>query len=324
MDIIIAIIMFLLVITIHELGHFIAAKKSNIYVEEFSIGMGPKFFSKETLETNYSLRILPIGGYVSMENVSDNNPKSFNNASVIKRIIVILSGAFMNFILALITLFFVALYLGSPTTKIGEVALNSPAYNILEVNDTIIAINGDEIEEWEDIVTSIKESQDKNLTIQVIRDGQNLSFELSKDENNQIGIYPQKEVSIINSIKGAFKTFYLIIGSLINFLFTIFTKGLSLDQVSGPVGIISTIGDAAKLGVINLMLFFAYININVGFLNLLPLPPLDGIKFWILVLEGIRKKPLSQKLETTISLIGFILIMSLIILITINDIGKLR
>lgn len=322
-SIVIAVFLFLIVIVVHEFGHFTLAKLSGIDVEEFSIGMGPSLFSFKSKETQYSLRAIPMGGYVSMENVSDDNPNSFNNAPVYKRMLVILAGAFMNFLLAFILFFIIGITTGNSINEVGKIAENSPAEKQLQVGDEILQINNKKTETWNEVFDNIQQS-DKTVQLKIKRNEEILNISIDKAEDNTLGIYPASKISFSNSIKGAFASIALIISSLITFLSRIFTGGVSIDEVSGPVGIVSNMGEVVKMGFSYVLFFLAYINVNVGFLNLLPIPSLDGAKFLSLLVEGIRKKPISQKAEMIINLVGFMLLILLIIIVTINDIIKLR
>lgn len=322
-SIVIAVFLFLIVIVVHEFGHFTLAKLSGIDVEEFSIGMGPSLFSFKSKETQYSLRAIPMGGYVSMENVSDDNPNSFNNAPVYKRMLVILAGAFMNFLLAFILFFIIGITTGNSINEVGKIAENSPAEKQLQVGDEILQINNKKTETWNEVFDNIQQS-DKTVQLKIKRNEEILNISIDKAEDNTLGIYPASKISFSNSIKGAFASIALIISSLITFLSRIFTGGVSIDEVSGPVGIVSNMGEVVKMGFSYVLFFLAYINVNVGFLNLLPIPALDGAKFLSLLVEGIRKKPISQKAEMIINLVGFMLLILLIIIVTINDIIKLR
>ena len=157
-----ALIVFMLVVLLHELGHFTVAKLVGIKVNEFSIGMGPKLFQKEKGETKYSLRLLPIGGYVAMEGEEEgsSDPRSFGNVSVLKRMAVVLAGAFMNFILAIVAFFIVALFIGSPTNKVGFIVEDSPAYiSEIKLDDEIIAVNGIKVSNWQDTLNNISKSR---------------------------------------------------------------------------------------------------------------------------------------------------------------------
>ena len=261
-SIVIAVFLFLIVIVVHEFGHFTLAKLSGIDVEEFSIGMGPSLFSFKSKETQYSLRANPMGGYVSMENVSDDNPNSFNNAPVYKRMLVILAGAFMNFLLAFILFFIIGITTGNSINEVGKIAENSPAEKQLQVGDEILQINNKKTETWNEVFDNIQQS-DKTVQLKIKRNEEILNISIDKAEDNTLGIYPASKISFSNSIKGAFASIALIISSLITFLSRIFTGGVSIDEVSGPVGIVSNMGEVVKMGFSYVLFFLAYINVNV-------------------------------------------------------------
>lgn len=323
MSFIVSILIFFLVVLVHEFGHFFAAKKLGIRVEEFSIGMGPELISSKKNETQYSLRALPIGGYVSMENVEDDEPNSFNRAPVLSRMIVILAGAFMNFLLAFIILFGLGLFVGRPTTIIGQVDADNNAAGVLAPGDQIIAVESKPVANWQEIQSSISQAN-KVFQITILRDGDELNLEVIKDEEGFVGISPTRDQSILGALNYGISTTLTLIGSLLGFLGSIFTGGVDANSLSGPIGIVLSISEAAKAGIHTVLMFLAYISINVGFLNLLPVPALDGFKFWTLAFEGLTGKRISKNIEAIISIIGFFILITLIVFVTINDIGKLR
>ena len=205
-----AVFVFLMVILFHEFGHFIIAKAVGIKVNEFSIGMGPKILQKEKGETKYSVRALPIGGYVSMEGEDENSddPRSFNKVPAISRIAVVVAGATMNFILAIIVLSIFSFSVGMPTTTVLETLDGSPAENVgIEKGDTILEINDVQIKNWDSIVNEINSSNpNKNMKVTVLRNGDKKDYilkpEISKDNRVIIGIVPTSEKSFMSAIKG--------------------------------------------------------------------------------------------------------------------------
>lgn len=323
MSAIVSILIFFLVVLVHEFGHFFAAKKLGIRVEEFSIGMGPEIISSKNKETLYSLRALPIGGYVSMENVEEDEPNSFNRAPVLSRMIVILAGAFMNFLLALIILIGLGLFVGRPTTIIGQVDAGKNAEGVLIPGDQILAVDTKPIRNWQEIQEFISQAGEV-FQITVLRQGQELRLELKKDQEGLVGISPTRDKSILGALNYGLTTTLTLVGSLLGFLGTIFTGAVDANSLSGPIGIVMTINEAAKTGIYSVLIFLAYISINVGFLNLLPIPALDGFKFWTLVFEGVTGKKIPKNIEAIISITGFFILITLIVFVTINDIGKLR
>lgn len=327
-----SIIIFLLVILIHEFGHFIVAKRNGVSVLEFSIGMGPKLFQKESNGTLYSLRVLPVGGYCQLEGEDEENdsPNSLNNQSPLVRLKVILAGAIMNFILAFILLILL-MSVSRVSTEISGVIKDSPAYSSgLQTGDQIVSINGENVRDGEELLKRIKESQG-DLNIGVIRDSQSKNIKVTpRLENNirKIGVnfqeeYNIKNFSIVKGFKKGLITFLNLTGMLYKFLVMLITGQLGLGGVSGPVGVVKEIGNAAKTGVANLIFLLAYININLGVFNLLPIPALDGGRAIFILIEMIFGKKIPQEKEGYIHMVGLILLLALIAIVTIKDVIKL-
>lgn len=327
-----SIIIFLLVILIHEFGHFIVAKMNGVSVLEFSIGMGPKLFQKESNGTLYSLRLLPVGGYCQLEGEDEENdsPNSLNNQSPLVRLKVILAGAIMNFILAFILLILL-MSVSRVSTEVSGVLEDSPAYSSgIQTGDKIVSINGKNINDGGELLKNIKESQG-DLDIGVIRDSQSKNIKVTpRLENNvrKIGVnfqeeYDIKNFSLIKGFKKGVITFLNLTGMLYKFLGMLITGQLGLGGVSGPVGVVKEIGNAAKTGVANLIFLLAYININLGVFNLLPIPALDGGRAIFILIEMIFGKKISQEKEGYIHMVGLILLLALIAVVTIKDVIKL-
>ena len=326
-----AIFVFLMVILFHEFGHFIAAKSVGIKVNEFSIGMGPKVFQKKQGETKYSLRLLPIGGYVSMEgeDQKSDDPRSFNKASPWARIVTVSAGAIMNFILAVIVLIVVSFNVGSPTTTVEETIKNSPAERAgILSGDIIKSINGIEVKDWNTIVNEISSSStDEEITIGVTRNGQNINYSIkptvSKEDNRVvIGITPKYEKSISAAIAGGFKETGRMFKAMFDFITMLFKGQVGAKDLSGPVGVIYTIGEATKYGINNLLYLLGFISVNLGVFNLFPLPALDGSRIVFVLIELIRGKPINPEKEGYVHFIGFILLMLLMMVVTYVDINR--
>ena len=326
------------VIFIHEFGHFITAKKSGIKVNEFAIGMGPLLLSKTVGETQYSLRLLPIGGYCAMEGEDEesDDERSFSNAPVWKRIIVVLAGAMMNLLLGF-------LILGILTATGGSIASRTVAkfYDDAsteasgrKVDDKIIMVNGSRIFVAEDIFYEMLYVEDGKADMVVIRDGEkvtlnDVTFKTERDEENDVNlivldfaVYGVKKTVgtvIQSSFLQAISTTRLIIKSVLQ----IITGVVPVNSLSGPVGIVSVIGDAAGNGIRSLLNILSYISIDLGVMNLLPVPALDGGKLLLLLIEAITKKKLDQKWEIVINIAGFALLILLMVFATYNDIARL-
>ena len=318
----------MMVILFHEFGHFIVAKMVGIKVNEFSIGMGPKIFQKEKGETKYSIRVLPIGGYVSMEGEDENSddPRSFNKVSAISRIGVVAAGAIMNFLLAIIVFSIVSFNIGVPMTTISETIKDSPAEKSgIQSGDHILSMNGKETNEWDSIVEEIsKANPDKKMQITILRDEEKIDYYIKPEVNEEnrliIGIAPIVKKSFFSSIKEGFQKTGFMLKLMFDFISMAFSGKVSTKDLSGPVGVIYTIGEAAKYGIINLFYLMGFISVNLGFFNLLPLPALDGSRIVFLLIEIIRGKPINPEKEGFIHFVGFVLLIALMVFVTYSDI----
>lgn len=334
MSIIIAILVFGLLIFTHELGHFAAAKACGIGVYEFSLGMGPKLFDFTKGGTKYSLRLLPIGGFVQMVGEDEENyaPDSFMQKSIWQRMLVIFSGPFMNFVTAMVTFVIVFMLIGTPSASsvVGNPIEGSPAAAAgIMAGDRIVEINDIEINSWQEMVSTIQAQEaGKPLSVIAQRNGAELSFTITPyfDETQNawlIGINGSRETTgFFRAIAlGMEQTVYytkLLVVSLWQML-----TGQIAPDVAGPVGIVTMVGQVAQVGFANVLLLVGILSVNLGVVNLLPLPALDGSKIVLLAVEGLRGKPMDRNKEAMINLIGFALLMVLMVVITYQDILRL-
>ena len=334
-SVILSIIMFLFLILIHEFGHFIIAKKSGIKVNEFAIGMGPKIFSKQKGETLYSVNLFPIGGYCAMEGEDDesDDERSFDKAPAYKRFFTILAGPLTNLIFAAIIFAIVSFNTGKPSTKIGKFTDDSPIERQgIKINDQITEISGNKINEFSDISKNLEnfyKNHDKNkkISLKVKRNDKEIEKNIKvkfEDKRPILGFIPKnEEVGFFEAIKIGIKE----VGSMIVLMFTVlkslFTGKLGFSALSGPVGVVKEMGRQANLGIMNLLFFLGYISVNLGFFNLLPIPALDGSKIFTSLFEMITKKRVNKKIEEKFTIGGFILLLSLILLVTIKDLINL-
>lgn len=325
-----AILIFFIVVLVHEFGHFAVAKLVGIKVHEFSIGMGPRITKFGKGETEYSLRILPIGGYVRMEGEDEksDDQRSFSNKPPILRILVLTAGGIMNFILALLIFFTISLVIGTPTTEIDTVIDNGPAYEAgIKSGDQIVAAQGNNIDDWQEFKIIIAEAED-DVSIQILRNGERINFNLKPqlDENNNklIGISAKTDTSFIESIKYSFSNFIFIITAMFDFIKMALTGNISQGDVAGPIGVVQLIGETTKYGVLSILNLAAFISINLGFMNLLPIPALDGSRILFILVELIRGKPLDPEKEGVVHFIGFVFLMALMIFISYNDLNRLN
>ncbi|MEG0068768.1 M50 family metallopeptidase [Cetobacterium sp.] len=336
MDILIALLLLGVIIFIHELGHFLAARLFRMPISEFSLGMGPELYSYYTGKTLYSIRIIPIGGFVSIDGmeVDSKIENGFNSKSPFARFVVLFAGVFMNFLMALVVVIGITFTTGQgvQNTKpiIGNVLKDAKAAAVLKKNDLIQSIDGFDIQDWTDIGETIaKESKGRDvLDVVVERDGKklNLSVPLTKVEENKplmMGIIPEytfKSYNFIDGMEASFKIFTGIFKDTLGGIKMLVTGKVKAKDISGPVGIVKVVGEASRNGSSGILVWLLVIlSINVGIFNLLPFPALDGgrIIFVILELVGIK---VDKKLEEKLHMVGMILLFGLIIFATVNDI----
>ena len=425
------ILIFFVVVTIHEFGHFIVAKKSGILCQEFAIGMGPKIFHKKIGETNFTIRLLPLGGDVKMpDNVFDFNndvsmydlkkgmnirlkldsndkvekiildesndmellpihledfdlteklfirgfvgdeseyfevrkdacvvfggmeeqiaplDRMFSSHSWGKKFWTLFAGPLMNFFLAAVIFIGLAFYTGVPVNnddaKLGVVADNSPAQTAgLKAGDTIIEVNGQSVSTWTGFVEKIKESNGKELTLKVNRDGsiqevkvtpkkkvtKNKKGEDIKTYKVGIGKYQETKKGFVDSIKyGLQETLHygtLIFTAIINLFVSLFTGGFSLNQLGGPVAIYEMSSSAAKSGLVTTLQWTGILSVNLGLMNLIPIPVLDGGRIIFVIYEAIFKKPINKKAQYYMTITFGLLMVALMLAVTWNDIQRL-
>ena len=338
-SILISLLIFCFLIFIHEFGHFIVAKLCKIKVNEFALGMGPTIFKFQKNETLYSLRLLPIGGYCAMEGEDEESSdvNAFNNKSVWKRILVVVAGAFMNILLGIILVFVSVVSTpdqqGFPSTIIAEFKENSVSDSFLQKGDVITKINNQKIYIANDIEFAFSRNiKGEPMEITVLRNNEkiilkNVQFPKANTENGYSMFYPDFKVertdkNLLNISKQTiFQTrsyISLVYGSFIDLI----SGKLSINDISGPVGITSAIGSAVQSNNIfsNLIFLVTLITINLGIFNLLPFPALDGGRLVFLIIEGIFRKPINRKYEAYIHFAGLIFLFGIIIIVTFKDI----
>ena len=330
-------------ILIHEFGHYIMAKKAHVYVYEFSIGMGPRIFKwkRKNDETEYSIRILPLGGYVSLAGEDDTVDKNIPNGMSLRdksfkdNALIMVAGVFNNFVLSILLLFIVGLFAGYSNTLpiVDEVVENSPAYQAgIKKNDIIVKLNGKSTNNQDKLLLELSTLKDNDITITLKRDDKLIDIKLDavKEEidgkvSYRMGFTLDQTTSygFIEAIKYAFTKFFSLIEQMIFIVIYLFSGRLSINNLSGPVGIYVLVDTVSKQGFLNIIYLMAYISLNVGIINILPFPAFDGGRVFLLIIEKIRGKKLDEKLENNINTIGFILLMLLMIYVTLNDILNL-
>ncbi len=338
MNVVFAILIFGFLILVHELGHYIFARKFGVDIEEFSIGMGPKIFSRVSKKNGilYSLRLLPIGGYVAMngEDSESESENAFSNKKVWQRIIITAAGGVINIIVGVILMS--AFVISSPTlagTTVGEFSegANSPYYG-LELGDEIIKVGNTRVYTSQELVYEIMHDGIRPIDLTVIREGErvvieNVEFGINDVEGITLGTPDFKvyrvEKNFANLIKHSFGYSTLAIRQVWESLWDMISGRYGLNEVSGPVGTTKVIGEAAQQGVIYVVYLAALISVNLGILNLLPIPALDGGRIVFLIIEAVRRKRLPDNIEAKIHYVGIVLLMLLMIVVTCKDVINL-
>ncbi|EXJ24136.1 Membrane-associated zinc metalloprotease [Alkalibacterium sp. AK22] len=407
-------LVFGVIVVIHEFGHFYFAKRAGILVREFAIGFGPKIFHHRKGETTYTIRLLPVGGYVRMagyeeeadlrpgmavqltlgeqENVQriDLQPKEgaidtvplevtsfdfddelfiagrigfekeekryavdrdalliekdgtmiqiaprdrqFQSASLFNRMLTNFAGPLNNFILAILAFTLLAFLQGGVRSNeplIGAVSENTPAAEAqLETGDRITAIDGEPVGSWSQLVTVIGENPEQELSFEIERESGETTEtaitpaaeEVEDQTIGRIGIEAYIDESLGARIVFGFTETFFIVTQIFGLLGSFFTGGFSVDQLGGPVAIYATTEAVVQTGALGLISWIGFLSVNLGIMNLLPIPALDGGKLLLNVIEGIRKKPISPEKEGYITLIGVLFLLILMLLVTWNDI----
>lgn len=333
-----------IVVLIHEFGHFIFAKKAGIYVYEFSIGMGPQLFKfhRKNDETEYSIRLLPIGGYVQMagedmeEEESDiPKEKQMTNKKWYQRFLTIIAGILFNFLLAIVIFFIVGLVNGVPTdtTTVAEVTKDSAALEAgLQSGDVIEKINGKTILSSDHLMLLVQVNGKETMDVVVDRDGKEVALEITPKKvevddqvTYQYGFSLNNTVvhNFFVAVKYGFTKMFSLLHQMILIIGYLIIGKLSLSSLAGPVGIYTVVEQSAEAGLMSLVYLVGFLSLNVGFINLLPIPAFDGGRILFLIIEKIKGSRVNPKVENTIHALGFIFLMILMVLITYNDIVRL-
>ncbi|WP_054738680.1 M50 family metallopeptidase [Cellulosilyticum ruminicola] len=334
------ILIFACVVIIHEWGHFIMAKKNGVLVHEFAMGMGPKVWSVQKGETLYSIRLLPIGGFCSMEEEvgSSDNPKAMSSKKPWQKFLIVVAGAVMNFILAWILMSIVVGYIGCNTNEIATLQENMPAVEAgLQVGDKITAINGEKVKKLADLSNALsKEEATYNLVIKHV-DGKEEAIALNtKKQEDGVARFgftvTQNHFNILYNLESGFVLMVRTVEMIWRSLIQLLTGEVGMDQMAGIVGVVDQTSkqwdQSVRIGglgyaVIDLLYVGAILSANLGIFNLLPFPALDGGRLVFIIIEMIRGKAVSAEKEGAVHFIGMVLLMLLTVVVLYNDLIRM-
>ena len=334
----------------HEFGHFMVAKWSGMRVEEFAIGMGPRVLGTQYGETFYSIRAFPLGGFCKLTGEmplddefdeeereiyleAKRNNKCFFQKSIAKRIAVVIMGPIMNFFLAALLFALIFGFYGQPAETvdqaiIGRVLPQQPAYSAgVKEGDEVLSLNGQRINNWQELASEINEHPQEKINLELKRDDKIINIKVTprldeKSGRGLIGIVPvvkRKKVGFLKSIWLGIQQTGLYIYAIAVGLWQMVTAQISAE-VSGPVEIAKMVGRASQTGMLRLLELAALISVNLGFMNLLPIPALDGGRLVFLGLEAVRGKPIDPEKEGKAHMVGFVLLILLLVVVTFKDI----
>ncbi len=336
MGIVLTIVLFGILIFIHEFGHFITAKLSGVRVNEFALGMGPVIWKTRKKDTQYALRLLPIGGFVSMEGEDEQSDQegSFTKAKIWNRILIIVAGAMMNLLLGFLLL--VVVVSQQPaigTTSIARFEEGATSSQLLQVDDKILKINGAAVHIDYDIIYTMMRDSDGAVDMLVLRDGQKVELKdvpfatMEMEDKTVVTTLDFKVYGREKTVGGVLRQAFFYTGTVAKLVWTslvdIVTGRFGINQLSGPVGVASAVGEASSMGLSSFLMLAAFITINLGVFNLLPIPALDGGRLLFLLIEAMRGKPVSPKYEGYVHALGFVVLFGLMIVVTFNDIVRL-
>ena len=312
MTIIYALLIICVLIFFHELGHFMAAKACGVKVNEFAIGMGPKVLKKQKGETLYSVRAFPLGGFCAMEGEDEDSQdeRAFNRKSVWKKAIIIVAGAAMNLIIAIILMIAVNYMNGVPTTTISQVEENSPAYTAgIQKGDKILSINDKKINSWDDVQAVKNAVNTRELNIKVQRKDTELNIKTTLKENDRnkiIGIVPVSEKNIVKAIANGPSATWNMAKSMYSGLYSLITGKVSAKELSGPVGIVYLINKGISRGFATVLYLTSLISLNLAIINMLPLPALDGGRLLMVIIRRLTGRSYPRGRVRFVAVIDYI------------------
>lgn len=310
----------------HEFGHFSVAKMLGMRVNEFSLGMGPLLFQKEKGETKYSVRAIPIGGFCALEGEDGDSedPRAFSRQPAWAKILVLVAGAFMNVVLGILVFTCVFVNTGVTVPKLSQVVEGKPAAEAgILPGDTIVGVNGEFYGDFASVASAISTSKGDTISITVKRDGHNKTFEcgtyVNEYGNRAVGIMATVSHNVVDCFRAGVRETGVVALSIKDFFTGLFKGNASVDDVSGIVGVVSIAGEAAEYGIINVIYLMAMISANLGYMNLLPIPALDGGRILMTLIRAIFRGKITDEQEGMVHAAGMILLLILMVLILFKD-----
>lgn len=335
---ILAILLFCIMIFPHELGHFIAARRVGVKVNEFAFGMGPAIWKKQGPETLYSIRLFPVGGFCAMEGEDEesNEPRAFGNKKPWQKIVVLAAGSFMNIICAIVIMSLVIGIMGFTTTVVGQVTEDLPAKaaGILE-GDKLLKIDDTEIEQWTDVSKALQASGGEEVVVTLERDKQvetvSVVPQLTEGVDAQgnpaqgyvLGVTCRISHNPFMAVVDGAQSTWNMTKMMFSALGQLFTGKAGVDELSGPVGMINMVSQTTEYGFWYYGFLTALICVNLAIINLLPLPALDGGRIIFVIYTMITGKTVSEKVEGAIHMVGMVLLLALMVFVTMNDITRI-
>ncbi len=324
--------MLLVLIIPHEWGHMIVARWCGVKILEFSVGMGPLIFKKKKGDTQYSVRLLPLGGYCMMEGEEEavDSETSYSSKSYPQKIAILLAGVTMNVIIAFVAVTIAICASGVVTNSLGSVLPGSPAEAAgLKAGDTIVSIDGAETDSWDDVVQGIDKfdgSSSLEITYKRGSETKTVSVTPKYSEENKdymIGITAGVTRDFFVCIKHVPGTAWELGTAMIDGFRMLFTGEAGMDEVSGPVGLVKVVDQASDYGFTTYLMLLALVSLNLALFNLLPIPGLDGGKIFFILLKIISGGRINDDMEYKATVVGMVLLLTLFVLVTMNDVRNL-
>lgn len=329
-----ALFILMILVLVHEGGHFFAARALGVRVNEFAIGMGPVLLHKKRKNTEFSVRLVPIGGYVAMDEDSSadaNDKAAFNNKPWWARTIILMAGPFMNFVLAVIVIAGLITYMGtSVSNQVERVTDASPAFEAgMLAGDVITAVDGKAVSDDNEAALYLQAASktSDNVEITVDRNGKEklfkLGFQVSDDGSKLIGIRFENNHNPVVGLSRSFKQSVEIEKQIFKVLADLITGKGSVKDVSGPVGLVTIVDQVSRTGIFNMLYLMALLSLNLGLINILPFPALDGGRILFVFIRAVTGKVITDEIESKFHFAGIMILFMFMILITFKDIKTL-